>query len=198
MPRVQWSNGADDTNRGVLPLLVQVVYFLYRAVRAHVYGNQWGLAHDSLLLAAAHCGLDVRQLEASPVLAAHLQPRHRDHLGWRSGRWLCRGGMTRGLEDAGHPKWGWFSLQASIMADLMHFSQMLGNDERAARYGSYWLSRVGSLPVFSLLRLRRSLLYRRVNECSRQYGNMRPLIRACWPVPRSVKRSVLLRCKLTK
>jgi hypothetical protein len=40
---------------------------LYRAVRLHVNAHQWALAHDTLLIAAAHCGVDAAVLDARCV-----------------------------------------------------------------------------------------------------------------------------------
>jgi hypothetical protein len=123
----------------------KVAYYLYRAARAHATCSQWALAHDILLLAAGICGLDARKLEPEHRHVARiLSPRAsapRETLAKRGEQWV-RGGKGGGGSEL--LWWGWFSLQASIMGDLMHFAQMLSDDARVARYCSYWLSRVTS------------------------------------------------------
>ncbi len=102
----------------------KVAYYLHRAARAHATCNQWALAHDSLLLTATFCGLDVHKLEPSRsearmlALPAGVQ---REALAQRGEQWVL-GAVREGR--AATAEWGWFSLQASIMGDLLHFAQV--------------------------------------------------------------------------
>lgn len=83
-----------------------------------------------MLLVAAHCGLDVLSLEPSPAVARILSPPAPGLQGGRRGASAGKGqsrvvGQAAGGKIGEGEGWGWFSLQASIMAELMHFSQML-------------------------------------------------------------------------